>query len=1154
MSNAFKSIGLLWCLGCITTLAYAQRELTDIPVPDPELEKATFVVPEGFEVNLFAADPQIAKPIQMNFDPQGRLWIVSSETYPQIKPGEVQNDKVLVLQDVDGDGTSDSTTVFADGLLIPTGIEPGDGGAYVGNSTQLIHFKDADGDLKADGQEIMLSGFGTEDTHHIIHTFRWGPDSRLYFGQSIYIHSHIETPWGVERLNAGGYWRFDPNEYRLGVFMRGLINPWGLSFNDAGQAFATDGAGGEGINHLVPGAYYKTAANAARLLDGLNPGSPKHCGLEIIDGPNLPEEYQGSLIAHDFRGHRVCRFVLSPDGSGFRSRETVELIKSDHVAFRPVDVKQGPDGAIYIADWYNPIIQHGEVDFRDERRDKTHGRIWRVTYKGQTTPRTDFTAASTNALVEKLQAGTHYERRMARRVLNERGRSADESDDADAQAALRSAIRNLDQTVPNYWRTRLETLWVQQGLGTVDAESLDFTLRCPEADIRAGATRILADLARGQIKLDRPELLDTDAMLALQCLDTDPLVRMEAVRVLAESSRPTAVVDAMTALDGDVDKNLDYALWLTARETSKYWLPALQAGELTFAKPAHAVFALSSVGGQETVAPLLALLKNGDAPDESLDAALAAVARFASPAQLSDVLQIAVDQSSNDRIVTAVLDALSDAATRRKTRPSTGLGYLKALLAADSPAVRTAAASAIGDLSVKTLTPALLAALNDAQSDESVRAAAVRSLVRVGDGTVHNELMAWAARASEADRMKVYAALLAARKQQVSQTVIKQLTVLEDIAASRPFFEALAGQPKTVPVFVQQLKGQSIPTEAARLALSVVRSSGKPSDELTKAIADAGGIKSGPRKLSPEQMLAMATKVAESGDPHRGEEVYRRTRLTCVKCHAIGGAGGVIGPELRSLGATAPIDYVIESLLDPNAKVKEGYNTTLVVTAQGKVISGIKVRETQDDLFLRDAEGRELSIPLDDIDFEEPGQSLMPAGLVDELPEQDLLDLVAFLKALGTSPEFTVEPRNVVRTWQAMEATKDAAYALRRKSYAAAATDDPAFAWTPRYVSVDGTLPLSDLPNVTVKNRSASGNRGVGFTRATLELPEAGPVSLSFGEETTGLAVWVDGKPLALDDDSPLELAAGDHQVTISIDTQERSVPLLLEADRGVWK
>ena len=171
----------------VTNTALAQRDLKDIPIPDPELERKSFQVAEGFEVNLFAGDPKIAKPIQMNFDPQGRLWIASSEIYPHIKPGQKANDKILILEDTDGDGQSDKTTVFAEGLLIPTAVVPGDGGVYVGNSTELLHFSDTDGDGKADRKRIVLSGFGTEDTHHIVHTLRLGARRHAVL-QSVDLH------------------------------------------------------------------------------------------------------------------------------------------------------------------------------------------------------------------------------------------------------------------------------------------------------------------------------------------------------------------------------------------------------------------------------------------------------------------------------------------------------------------------------------------------------------------------------------------------------------------------------------------------------------------------------------------------------------------------------------------------------------------------------------------------------------------------------------------------------------------------------------------------------------------------------------------------------------------------------------------------------
>src|SRR6476620_2954928 len=195
----------LLVLAALPGLALAQAD-AKVPDPDPELERKTFILAPGFEVNLFAADPLLAKPIQMNFDPQGRLWVATSEIYPQIKPGEKANDKIIILEDTKGAGKADKTTVFADGLLIPTGLAPGDGGVYVANSTEIVHLSASKPGEKADSRRVVLSGFGTEDTHHIVHTFRWGEDGLLYFNQSIYIHSHIETPHGPRPCG----WRSSP--------------------------------------------------------------------------------------------------------------------------------------------------------------------------------------------------------------------------------------------------------------------------------------------------------------------------------------------------------------------------------------------------------------------------------------------------------------------------------------------------------------------------------------------------------------------------------------------------------------------------------------------------------------------------------------------------------------------------------------------------------------------------------------------------------------------------------------------------------------------------------------------------------------------------------------------------------------------------------
>ena len=273
--------------------------------------------------------------------------------------------------------------------------------------------------------------------------------------QSIYIHSHVETPYGVKRLNGGGIWRFRPETMQLEIVCEGFVNPWGHHFDDWGQSFATDGAYREGINYVFPGSVFVTAPGAKRILAGLNPGSPKHCGLEIVSGRHLPEDWRGNMITNDFRAHRVCRFVVSEDGSGYASRQEVELIKSSHVAFRPIDVKMGPDGAIYIADWYNPIIQHGEVDFRDSRRDHVHGRIWRLTAKGRPlVKRSDFDQASIGELLDLLKAPEQWHRLHAKLELKHRDRGQVLGGLKDWTSRLGDDLAALHH--------RLESLWAHQ--------------------------------------------------------------------------------------------------------------------------------------------------------------------------------------------------------------------------------------------------------------------------------------------------------------------------------------------------------------------------------------------------------------------------------------------------------------------------------------------------------------------------------------------------------------------------------------------------------------------------------------------------------------------------------------------------------------------
>jgi putative heme-binding domain-containing protein len=1098
-----------------------------VPDPDPELERRALQVADGFEISLFAADPLLAKPIHMNFDAAGRLWIASSETYPQIKPGQKANDKILILEDTDGDGKADKTTVFADGLLIPTGLEPGDGGVYVGASTELLHLsRPAGGPVRT---RVVLSGFGTEDTHHMVHTLRWGPDGMLYFNQSIYIHSHIETPYGMRRLGGGGIWQLRPRTGRLEVFARGWWNAWGHHFDRWGQSFVTDGAGGEGVNYCIPGASYDATPGATRRLYGLNPGHPKYCGCEIVSGRHLPDAWQGNLITNDFRAHRVCRFALSPNGSGYAARQEADLVRTNHPAFRPVDVKMGPDGAIYIADWYNPIIQHGEVDFRDPRRDVTHGRIWRITAKGRPlVPRPRLVDAATRDLLEALRAPEGWTRHQAHRVLTERGASVVQ--DLAAWVAKLPAGAEGDPL-------RLEALWTYQSLDEVEPGLLGALLRSGDHRIRAAATRVASAW--------RQRLSDPLALLAPQVRDEHPQVRLEAVRALGEVRDLRAAELALQALDRPLDSNLDYALWLTMRELESQWLPALQEGKF----PADGnlrrlLFAVGAVDASAALPALVRLVKGGKLPADAEDGVLLMLAGRGGPAELAPVLERALTPGLSAARRAALLTGLEEAARQRGVRPGGDLTGVIRLAEAKDETLQAAVVRLAGLWKLDALRPRL-AEMAWGRGNDSLKQAAIDGLGALG-GPASAEALARVVTADvpPALRRRALLALLSLDASAAARLVVPVLAAARNDTEASDLYEAFLQRKDGAALLTPALRGRQLPADVAKVGVRMVRVSGRPAPKLVEELTRAGNLNTATHTLTPREMEQLVADVARLGDAARGEAVFRRKDQLCLTCHAIGGAGGVVGPDLSSIGASAPVDYLIDSLLLPSKAIKENYHSVQVSTSTGRQFTGIKVRQTKTELVLRTAEDKEVSVPLKDIEEVTPGKSLMPEGLADPLTRSELIDLVRFLSELGKVGPYAVGKAPVVRRWQVLEAFQENQDAVARGGIEVLKGNEPPLAWGPAYSNVAGQLPLADLPRLHL-GRSA---KAVAVARCQLDATAAGLVRLRLGG-VQGLSVWLDGKTVRPRKALDLSLGAGAHTLTFVIDLGAGLKELRCEVD-----
>jgi glucose/arabinose dehydrogenase/azurin/lysophospholipase L1-like esterase len=522
-----------------------------------------FILPEGYQIELFASEQDfpIANPVSITFDPQGRLWVATMPSYPHVLPGQLPNDKLIILEDKNGDGIADKHTVFADNLYMPLGFELGDGGVYLTQAPDLVFLKDTDGDGKADFRQSLLHGFGTEDAHHAISAYTWGPDGALYMHEGTFLHSQVETPYGPVRGAYGNTWRYEPRTMKLEAYVSyPYANPWGNIFMRNGTHLIGDVS--TGMNYLatpltVATDYPKKHVGMKDFLSSTY--KPKTCGMEIISSGNFPEAVQGDILFNTFVGFQGIRqHRMYEQGSGIVAEEVEPLLQSTDLNFRPVDLKFGPDGALYVVDWYNPIIQHGEQGFRDTLRDQSHGRIWKISHNGRELKKPlDLTRLSLYELLNHLKDPEDRVRYRVRMQLREY--SSEE-----ILPALDRWIGEMDKGQTSHEQDLLEGLWVYQQIHAPNVILLERLLAAKHADIRAAATRVLFYW--------RDNIPNTANILAQQVYDPSPKVRLEAVAGLSHFKSTETVAALMKAAELPMDDYMAYAVKEAFKSLRPVWL------------------------------------------------------------------------------------------------------------------------------------------------------------------------------------------------------------------------------------------------------------------------------------------------------------------------------------------------------------------------------------------------------------------------------------------------------------------------------------------------------------------------------------------------------------------------------------------------------
>lgn len=964
---------------------------------DPATEQASFKVLDGFDVQLFASERDGAvKPVAIRFDARGRLWVVGSTVYPQLRPGEVANDKVTILEDTDHDGRADRTTVFADGFLIPLGLELGDQGAYVSSATELIHVRDRDGDGRADERRIVLRGFGTGDAHQTINSFTWGPSGELMISQGLHAQSRVETPWGLAELRQAGLFRLWPRSLKLDPIWSGAMgahNPFGTVFDRWGQPFVFAG-NGHGIYHLTPAL---VPTDHFLLHPSLWQQGRKFGGADIVENSHWPDSHQGECITGGYLQNTVERFRFSDAGSTFRIERLPPLIESTNTAFRIIDARFGPDGALYLCDWYNTLIGHYQTSLRDPGRDRSRGRIWRVTARGR--PLVAWKSLESLPipdLLNQLTSSERWNRQLAKRVL------ADRPTDA-VTRALDSWCRTLPDSnaLPLF-----EALGVYASHNVQDTHLLGRLAVSQEPGARAYAARVIGHWA--------PKLSQPLERLTPLVNDPHPRVRLEAVVACAHVRDPRAVEVAALATDQAMDSHLEYAFTQTVHALKGVWRDFQSRGLLTFGGNSQRATAFARADGSgDTVSEAAArLARVGEVAldRDTVERLARLVVRSGGPKELPVLLRsrtFTVGDTYHTDLQAQILEALWQRLEEQPVLPAGNIAAsLIPFLNHSDLRLRQGAIRLAGAWQVDALRDPIATMAADTQQPTSSRTAAIaalggyakqddrRVLEALSAAPTATELRAEAIQALARFALPT-AAAAAGRWLSDPSTESKSTTTLSRIVSA--FLTRKEGLAVLARTFQEQ---PPLPARAESI-LALLAASGRHHPELNQALQHAAQIQT-PVPLTIADIPALAESVRRTGRPEMGQGIFERASLACVTCHAIDGTPGRIGPDLGALGSAQSIEYILGAILDPQKEVKEGFVAHEIETRDGEIHQGYPRGEHQGFLEFQDhLAQRIIRLETQQIVSRRMIGSLMPPGLANALSREELRDLVAYLSRLG---------------------------------------------------------------------------------------------------------------------------------------------------------
>ncbi len=966
----------------------------------------------GFQAELIAAEPDLHQPVAMAIDERGRLWVAEAYGYPNRQPEGQGKDRILILEDQDGDGVFETKKVFADKLNLVSGLEVGFGGVWVGAAPDLLFIPDKNHDDIPDGPpQVLLDGWGFQDTHETLNSFTWGPDGWLYGCHGVFSNALVGQPGtpDAERIRVrAAIWRYHPVRHAFELFAAGGSNQWGLDFNAVGHLFMTHCRsfhGGGGTTYVIRNGHYWNQANndyapfvsnrgpafapelknflmASARYDSGEGGAGKpgttavygghsHVGTMIYLGDNWPDTYRDHLFTHNLHGHQLNHQVNVRTGSAYETFHAgYDLLFAPDPTYMAVDLHYGPDGAVYVIDWVDTQHCHNP---RDELWDRTNGRLYRVAWAATYRPvKVDLAAKSDVELAALHTHKSEWYVRTARRLLQER--AAARGIEAAALAALRAQAADPKADVV----AQLRALWTLHVTGSLAPAQLAAALEHPSEIVRAWAVQLGTDfpVARvsrlvnspdpGQATRATPPMLTAADLTRLAANDPSSAVRLavaSAMPALPLADRWSAVAALAKHGEDAADRFLPKMTWFAAAPAVAGDIPRALDLAATTALPTLADsirwFVARTAGGRDQLVARIAAM-----PEATAARALRVLA-FALESEAGLKMPAAWAQ------VAARFSAAADPAVRGAYEQLSALFGDKTVLVV----IRARLADTATPLAERRRALDLLKRAGDTEStavlvgllgDKELRSAVIPLLGTAADApAAATGLMAQFGSLNAADRTAALGALTSR-----PALALPLLRAIETGAFDKKALTAL---------HARQLRN----LKNAEVTALLDRVWGKTSESSAELKATVARL-----KRTYNEAPVWSYEVAA------GKKVFEKA---CIACHAIDStSGSKLGPNLAGTWRNG-LDYFLENIVDPNAVVGADFQLNLVTKRDGTVVAGMIDKETDTVLAIRTVT-ETVNVPKADIKSREvTSQSLMPAGLLEALPEREALELLKFL-------------------------------------------------------------------------------------------------------------------------------------------------------------